>query len=81
MNITWRWSNGTFRCFRNGVDSATGSISKTTRAAESFNQIGRRQNGTRYMNVNLGQFEMWNYGLSDSDITDFYNATKGRFGL
>ena len=81
MNITWRWSNGTFRCFRNGVDSDTGSISKTTQEVDSFNQIGRRQTGSRYMNVNLGQFEMWNYGLSDSDITDFYNATKSRFGL
>jgi hypothetical protein len=81
MNITWRWSNGTFRCFRNGVDSDTGSISKTTQEVDSFNQIGRRQTGSRYMNVNLGQFEIWNYGLSDSDITDFYNATKSRFGL
>ena len=81
MNITWRWSGGTFRCFRNGVDSDTGSISKTVPAVNSFNQIGRRQTGSRYMNVNLGQFEIWNYGLSDSDITDFYNATKSRFGL
>jgi len=81
MNITWRWSGGTFRCFRNGVESTTGALSRTNQTSSSFNQIGRRQTGSRYMNVNLGQFEIWNYGLSVSDITDFYNATKSRFGL
>ena len=63
-------------------------ISRTTRSAYNASltntsiQIGRANIGTLYpFNGNVGASQIYNRTLSSTEITQNYNATKGRFGL
>lgn len=54
-------------------------------AAQTFNSgntsIGRDPFGTRYFDGMIGVVALWNATVSESELDDYYTASKSRYGL
>ena len=74
-------TDGNMRAYVNGVyypnssHSETGTPPSTTADI----RIGARGNAHSYWGGSIAQVAIYNALLSDAEIKDFYNATKGRF--
>lgn len=81
-NVTGTYNGSVMRVYVNGVlynsSNITGSIS-TTNIILSVGKLGNYSSLT--LNGNIAAFSLYNSALSDSNILQNYNATKGRFGL
>jgi hypothetical protein len=44
-------------------------------------EIGKDDGISRYMNGSISNVQLYNRALSDIEVLQNYNATKGRFGL
>ena len=75
-------TDGNMRAYVNGVYYANSSHSETgTPPSTTANmRIGARSDGASYCGVSIAQVAIYNALLSDAEIKDFYNKTKGRFG-
>ena len=66
----------------NGSQVATRVPSNTNLQTTSNNlNLGRRNNGFRYAEINMGPVQIYNRALSANEVLHNYNALKGRFGL
>jgi hypothetical protein len=91
-NITATWNgvinnNGfSIYLYNSKVDnsnSSGGTVSSVINGGANF-EIGRERyfaGPTNYLNGNITQVSIYNRPLSVSEISQNYNATKGRFGL
>jgi hypothetical protein len=74
------------KCYINGSllgVSYNGTIPSTTSNTDSIFAVGNTQ-GSGYNNPsdgNIAQVLIYNRALSDTEVLQNYNATKGRFGL
>ena len=75
-------TDGNMRAYLNGVYYPNSSHSETgTPPSTTANmRIGARSDGASYCGVSIAQVAIYNALLSDAEIKDFYNKTKGRFG-
>ena len=97
FNTTWMHLNASFQyndgsspaqsvysLYINSVQQATSTNSQPTgtlaNSANSF-YIGRRPNATLPASMNLATFKLYNRVLSSTEVTQNYNAGRGRFGL
>jgi len=84
-NLTTKWFFTIFR--RKGNErrlyqNLTSRASTTVGAANiNLTSTGARVVDTTSWNAKLSMFSVYNRGLEDYEIEDFYNAFKGRFGL
>jgi hypothetical protein len=74
------------KCYINGsLLSVTynGTIPSTSGPSNSVFSIGNSQGlgNINYANGNIAQVLIYNRALSDTEVLQNYNATKGRFGL
>ena len=65
-----------------GVNVGTQAVTGTLSTTFSNRNLGRFGSSTTYYaNGGLAKYEVWNKVLTDSEVLQNYNATKGRFGL
>ena len=82
-NAGFTWNSGTLKLYINGVEKASGTTPNT--AAQTTTQpfaIANFYNLLTYFNrVNVSSAQLYSKTLSQTEITQNYNAQKGRFGL
>jgi hypothetical protein len=71
-------SGSNFYLYKNGVLVSSGSISL---ASVTSLYLSSRANGTELVSSSISAFKIYNRALTSSEVTQNYNATKGRFGL
>jgi len=76
--FTFNASNGACQIFKNGVSQGTGGISPFLGTTNVL--IARWGIGTNFIG-NGGIYRIYNRVLSSSEISQNYNAQKGRYGL
>jgi hypothetical protein len=72
-------SSNTYWYFNGALDASSTNSSNLTDAASL--QIARSQTWNGWFKGNLPAVQIYNRALSASEISQNYNATKGRFGL
>jgi hypothetical protein len=83
----WYWIAGSLRAGGgytvrlNGTTLATGTIANWVRWWVNFEEIALNGRGLGPVSGNMGPLLLYNRGLSDSELSQIYNAQKGRFGL
>ena len=77
-------SQSVYTVYMNSVQVGTVTTSQPTgtlaNSANSF-FIGRRPNATLPTTMNLASFKLYNKVLSATEVTQNFNAGRGRFGL
>jgi hypothetical protein len=75
---TFNASNGACQIFKNSVSQGTGTISSFI---GTTNVLIARWGGAAYFQGNGSIYRIYNRVLSSTEVTQNYNAQKGRFGL
>jgi hypothetical protein len=75
---TYNASNGACQIFKNGVSQGTGTISSFI---GTTNILIARWAGTYNFQGNGGIYRIYNRVLTQAEVTQNYNAQKGRYGL
>jgi len=78
-NIVIQSKGGTMMAFKNGVLDSSLAISERITNTEPLS-IGNVQS-YRTLNMEIANFMIYNKGLSDTEITQNFNAQRARFGL
>ena len=73
------WTSSDLRQFVNGDKYTVNGISGTTTQNNSI--IIGRQNSSRQFSGGIAVIRIYNRALTDNEVLQNYNATKGRFGL
>jgi hypothetical protein len=83
VNIVYSGNGINCRLYKNGVLQGTSSNYGTFSTGDSSREmgIGRINNSGTYWQGNIPLLQIYNKGLSLSEILQNYNATKTRFGL
>ena len=81
QHIAWVKTAGNIICYKNGVSDSGGSYTINTVASRPYMGIVYGTNLYSYYNGRIGNFLIYNRALSASEVSQNYNATKGRFGL
>ena len=88
LNIPFHWvftldSSKQVMMYLNGnpTPSANTQLTSYTNIVSSYNRFGLRGSNARRYNGNLNINRIYNRALSQQEITQNYNALKGRFGL
>ena len=76
--ITFSQSGSSLIIYKNAISSFSGSLTTSTGGSLS---IGRRWNNIEPSNFKMAYLQVYNRTLSESEVLQNYNATKGRFGL
>ena len=79
--LTFMLNSTTMSIFYNGVLNNTGTLTATRVESANSIKIGTREDGFTRMNGNISQVQIYNRALTQQEIVQNYNATKGRFGL
>jgi len=72
---------GAVNAYHNGVRVAGVSAGVTLTSDTGVIEIGKDDGISRYMNGSISNVQLYNRALSDIEVLQNYNATKGRFGL
>ena len=72
-----RNSSNTIQTYKNGSSSVTGSLTGDFR----IRQVGQRGNSIRFYQGSIYTTQIYNRALTASEISQNYNALKGRYGL
>jgi hypothetical protein len=59
----------------------SGPTAKSWNTVANNAQIGRQTNGTEYWSGNISQVQIYNRALTATEITQNFNALRGRYGL
>ena len=73
-------SGSTSKIFINGVEAESGSISNRIQSTSDL-RIGWRVDGFAATNGGIPIVKLYNKALTEAEVFQNYNATKGRFGL
>ena len=73
-------SSGTCTQYVNGVSDVTFSAIGSLTTSGRTLKLGQNA-GTYFYNGNISQVHIYNRSLSSAEISQIYNATKGRYGL
>ena len=72
-----RNSSNTIQTYKNGSSSVTGSLTGDFR----IRQVGQRGNSIRFYQGSIYTTQIYNRALTASEISQNFNALKGRYGL
>jgi hypothetical protein len=81
QHIAWVKTAGNIICYKNGVADSGGSYTINTVDSRPYMGIVYSQNLYSYYNGRIGNFLIYNRALSAAEVSQNYNAQKGRFGL
>jgi len=84
MNITATWTPSTsLIIYRNGIFDAsnTSSIPSSITNPSATLRLGGRKNNSDWWNGSISQVLIYSKTLSANEVTQNFEATKGRFGL
>jgi hypothetical protein len=59
----------------------SGPTAKTWNTVANNSQIGRQVNSTEYWNGNIAQVSIYNRALSAAEVSQNFNALRGRYGI
>jgi len=68
------------RVYLNGILKKTGSSTSTIGSVSNF-RIGTNTTGGEVYNGNIAQVSIYNRALTAAEISQNYNATRGRYGI
>jgi hypothetical protein len=80
FNIVGVYNGTNASMYINGV-LVSGPTAKTWNTVASNAQIGRQTNGSEYWNGNIGQVSVYNRALSAAEVSQNFNALRGRYGV
>jgi hypothetical protein len=69
-----------YLCQTSGITTATNTTSHVSSVLNDI-KIAQDDAGSRFFNGNIAISQLYNRALSSNEITQNFNATKGRFGL
>jgi hypothetical protein len=81
QNLVLTYNGSSMILYRNTVAIANVSTSISAQSSGSGIRIGRRWDFGDYWNGYISSVRIYNRALSSDEITQNYQATKGRFGL
>ena len=81
QNLVLTYNGSSMILYRNTVSIANVSTSISAQSSGSGIRIGRRWDFGDYWNGYISSVRIYNRALSSDEITQNYQATKGRFGL
>jgi hypothetical protein len=67
--------------YRNGVFDVQGDISSQQGNVPNLDYIGSLTGGNWFLNANLGTIQVYNRALSATEISQNFNALRGRYGI
>ena len=71
----------TITSYLNGIIGVQGVIAQGISSTNSVVNIGRRNDNLVFYGGSIASVQIYNRALSDKEVRQNYNATKGRFGL
>ena len=81
-NFTYTYNGSTIVGYRDGANPVTNtSISGPLNYLNQPILIGTHKYGSRYPQMDIGSFSLYDRALSAQEVLQNYNATKDRFGL
>jgi hypothetical protein len=80
-HIVGNFDGSNFRLYINGVNLVTTANGGTPASNTGGIRLMRRWDGDEYWGGHLSTVRIYNRALSDQEILQNYNATKGRYGL
>ena len=85
-NLIFRWNGSYYDIFIDSIQKtsfigATGANTHCILLSNVFSQIGSRTNNNQYFSGDIASVKIYNISLTDRQILDNYNATKGRYEL
>jgi hypothetical protein len=80
FNVTYTWDGTTVYIYLNGVQQITGSNTSTTLSGQTDFSYGS-QDGSFPYNGNISQTQIYNRSLSQTEVTQNFNALRGRYGI
>ncbi len=69
-----------YLCQSSGITSVTNTVSHTSSLIDDI-ELAQDRNGGRFFNGNISTAMIYNKALTDGEITQNYNALRGRYGL
>jgi hypothetical protein len=83
VTLTWSTISDTIQVFVNNSSIYSSSLSATPFDYRNVKRIALASNAgnLEYSNIRIASMQMYSRKLSDSELTQNYNAQKGRFGL
>jgi len=69
-----------YLCQSSGITTATNTLAHASTTLDALN-LGQDANGSRNTKGNIAQASIYNRALSAAEVSQNYNALKGRFGL
>jgi hypothetical protein len=70
-----------YLCQGSGITSATNAVSHTSSTLDSLSLARDSFSVTRYFNGRIGNAMLYDRALSTTEISQNFNALKGRYGL
>jgi hypothetical protein len=84
VGLTWKTSIGQGKLYINNnlksTQTNSSMINSNINSTDNL-QIGRANSNTQYLNGKIPQSLIYNRALTEQEILQNYNATKGRYGL
>jgi hypothetical protein len=85
-NLIFRWNGSYYDIFIDAIQKTSFIGSSPAGGhcvlfSNNFSEIGARTNNNQYFSGDIASIKVYNISLTDKQILDNYNATKGRFGL
>jgi hypothetical protein len=83
-NVVFNWNGSSYDIWVDKVKATTYSYSGTTHAglvSLSSAKVGRANTSAYFFNGKIPVVKMYNRSLSDAEIGQNFNATRGRYGL
>jgi len=85
-NLTWyhaaiTYDNGSPKIYINGILDASSSSTLTPASSYYGNDVGRLGIGSQYFNGRISNLQVYNRALSSTEITQNFNALRGRYGI
>jgi hypothetical protein len=81
QHLTFTWNNSVASAYINGVFQSSGSAANPINYTSPNLRIGEWGGGGRNWNGRVACFMAYNRVLSTSEITQNFNALRGRFGI
>jgi hypothetical protein len=80
-HVSATWIGGVSYIYLNGVLDISGSRPGTLQTGTSTVNLAYREDGNKYLNGSISNFQMYNKALSATEVLQNYNAQKSRFEL
>jgi hypothetical protein len=81
QNVVYTYNGSSLSIYSNGVSGGSTSYTGTPNSGGAGFRVGRRWDAADYFAGNIGVIKIYNRALSATEISQNFNAIRGRYGI